>query len=183
VPFVHGAAERLYESLRDELRRRGHEVEVVTLPLSGQSRLATLKSALAWRLVDLEEIAGECVDLVIATRFPSYLVRHPNKVVWLIGEEREASDLLGLPLPGAAETAEDRRTLEMVRAMDRRALGEARALFSRSAGTVDRLLRDSGPRATLPFLRWVGVRRVAEGGPSPPRIVAWGGRVSSESRR
>ncbi len=38
VPFVRGGAETLYESLRDELRRRGHEAEIVTLPFNWRTR-------------------------------------------------------------------------------------------------------------------------------------------------
>ena len=47
-------------------------------------RVQLLKSGLAWRLLDLTAAGGKRVDLVIATRFPSYLVRHPRKVVWLV---------------------------------------------------------------------------------------------------
>ena len=46
-------------------------------------------------MIDLTEAAGKRIDLVIATRFPSYLVKHPNKVVWLIHQLRQAYDLLG----------------------------------------------------------------------------------------
>ena len=42
-----------------------------------------LTQAFLWRLLDLTEAEGRPIDLVIATKFPSYAVRHPNKVVWL----------------------------------------------------------------------------------------------------
>lgn len=145
---MRGGAETLYESLRDELTRRGHQVEVVTLPFGWRTRMVTLKSAFAWRLVDLEEVAGGRVDLVIATRFPTYLVRHPNKVVWLIHQFRQAYELLGTPYSHLGDTPADRRMVEMIRAMDRRALGEARALFSISANTAERLARFNGLQAT-----------------------------------
>lgn len=32
------------------------------------------------------------MDLVVPMKFPSYLVRHPNKVVWLIHQFRQAYD-------------------------------------------------------------------------------------------
>ncbi|QQR73115.1 MAG: glycosyltransferase family 4 protein [Holophagales bacterium] len=148
VPFVRGGAETLYESLRDELRRRGHDVEIVTLPFNWRTRTTTLKSAFAWRLVDLDEVAGTPVDLVIATRFPTYLVRHPNKVVWLIHQYRQAYDLLGTPYSDFSDSPDDLRMLEMIRAMDRRALGEAQGLFSISANTAERLERHNGLVAT-----------------------------------
>ena len=34
IPFVRGGAEVLYESLRDELLRRGHQAEIVSLPFN-----------------------------------------------------------------------------------------------------------------------------------------------------
>src|SRR5262249_23418067 len=74
------------------------------------------------------------IDLVIATRFPSYLIKHPNKVVWLIHQLRQAYDLLGTRYSDfAASQPRDARALEMIRAMDRRTLSEARAVYTISA--------------------------------------------------
>ena len=39
IPFVRGGAEVLYESLRDELVRRGHQAEIVSLPFNWSTRL------------------------------------------------------------------------------------------------------------------------------------------------
>jgi len=87
------------------------------------------------------------VDLVIATRFPSYLIRHPNKVVWLIHQFRQAYDLLGTRHSSFTGSDEDRRVLEMIRAMDGRGLGEARALFANAGNTASRLERFNNLRA------------------------------------
>ena len=43
----------------------------------------------------LTAAAGEPIDVVIATRFPSYAVRHPRKVVWLIHQFRQIYELEG----------------------------------------------------------------------------------------
>ena len=67
---------------------------------------------------------------MIATRFPSYLVKHPNKVVWLVHQMRQVYDLLGTGHSDFSESPRDARTIEMIRAMDQRTLGEARALYS-----------------------------------------------------
>ena len=50
---------------------------------------------MAWRMLELKTEQGDEVDLVIATRFPSYLVQHPRKVVWLLHQYRQAYDLDG----------------------------------------------------------------------------------------
>ncbi len=142
VPFAHGGAEIHVESLHRELLRRGFEAEIVTLPFSSTTRLGLLKSSLAWRLIDLQSgDGGSQIDLVIATRFPSYLVRHPNKVVWLIHQFRSAYDLLGTRFGGLTDGPEDRRVIEMIRRMDNRTLREARGLFTNARNTANRLKR------------------------------------------
>jgi len=141
VPFIRGGAEVLYESLRDELIRRGHQAEIVSLPFNWSSRLNIIQSALAWRLLDLTTSAGEPIDLVIATRFPSYLVRHPCKVVWLIHQFRQIYDLKGTRYSDFGDRPEDDATEKILRQFDQRALGEARARFSISRNTAERLAR------------------------------------------
>jgi len=144
VPFTRGGAEVLYESLRDELRRRGHQVEVVALPFNWSSRLAILRSALAWRTIDLTSSAGEPIDLVIATRFPSYAVRHPRKVVWLVHQHRQIYELAGTRYSDFGDRPGDDRVVEMLRELDSRTLGEAVARFSISRTTAERLRRFNG---------------------------------------
>ena len=78
VPFAWGGAEILVECLREQLRARGFEAEIVTLPFQWPQRVDLAKAGLAWRLLDLRQVGGKRVDLVIGTRFPSYLVRHPS---------------------------------------------------------------------------------------------------------
>jgi glycosyltransferase involved in cell wall biosynthesis len=142
IPFAYGGAEMLVDSLRDELKSRGFEVDVVALPFHWPTRTELLKGSLAWRLVNLTEAAGKRIDLVIATRFPSYLIKHPNKVVWLIHQLRQAYDLLGTRYSDfSAEQPRDARALEMIRAMDRRTLSEARAVYTISGNVADRLRR------------------------------------------
>jgi glycosyltransferase involved in cell wall biosynthesis len=149
VPFAHGGAEMLIESLRDELRARGFEVDVVTLPFHWPSRVDLLKSCLAWRLVDLTMAEGKRIDRVIATRFPSYLIKHPNKVVWLVHQLRQVYDLHGTEWSDFADQPRDRRVVEMVRDMDRRTLAEARSVFAISANVAERLRRHNEVEATV----------------------------------
>lgn len=142
VPFARGGAELLMESLAEELRTRGHEVDVVRVPYAWVDRLQIFKSALAWRLLDLTRVAEEPIDLVIATRFPSYVVRHPNKVVWLIHQHRQAYDLLGTRYSDFDERdSRDRAVIEKIRKLDRRTLSEARSLYTIAGNTTRRLKR------------------------------------------
>ena len=144
VPFSSGGAELLVESLRDQLSARGFEVEVVSVPFSWRTRGQILKSALSWRLLDLTEVGGRRIDLVICTRFPSYLVQHPNKVVWLIHQFRQVYELMGTRYSDFTDLPEDREVVSMIRTMDRRCLAEARRLCTISQNTADRLQRFLG---------------------------------------
>ena len=150
VPFAYGGAEMLVDSLRDELRARDFEVDVAALPFHWPTRTELLKGSLAWRLINLTEAEGRRIDLVIATRFPSYLVKHPNKVVWLIHQLRQAYDLLGTRYSDFSEReAPDAKALAMIRAMDRRTLSEARAVYTISGNVAERLRRFNGIEAEV----------------------------------
>lgn len=144
IPFARGGAELLVDGLAAALVERGFEVDRVALPFSLASRPQLVRSALAWRMLDVEAVEGRQVDLVIATRFPSYLVRHPNKVVWLIHQLRQVYDLSGGRYSDFDGSPRDRRAAEMVRRMDRRTLGEARRLFTISKNVAERLRRFNG---------------------------------------
>src|SRR3954467_4412808 len=90
VPFVHGGAEIHVRELVRELRARGHLAELVSVPFKWYPKEEILPHAAAWRLLDLSESNGRPVDLVIASKFPSYFVRHPHKVAWLLHQYRAA---------------------------------------------------------------------------------------------
>ena len=142
VPFAHGGAEVLAERLTEELNARGHEAALVTVPFKWYPRPRVLESAFVWRMLDLEEVEGRKVDLLIATKFPSYAVRHPRKRVWLVHQFRQAYDLDRTALAEFGESAVDRATRRKIHELDRRTLGEAERLFAISGNVADRL-RDS----------------------------------------
>lgn len=144
VPFVRGGAEIFVERLVAELRARGHDADIVTVPFKWYPGTRVLTQAFLWRLVDLTEAEGRSIDLVIATKFPSYAVRHPNKVVWLLHQFRQAYELDRTELGQFGESAEERAARRGVQALDRRVLGEARRLFTTSQNLRDRLHRSTG---------------------------------------
>src|SRR5215813_774500 len=95
VPLVHGGAELHVQGLIEQLRKRGVRAERVSIPFKWYPKEELLAQAALWRLVDLSETNGEPIDLVIATKFPTYFVRHPNKVTWLFHQYRAIYDLCG----------------------------------------------------------------------------------------
>ena len=148
APFVSGGAEIHVRELVVNLQRRGFRVDVVSLPFHGYPPLEVPRQALAWRLLELRHATGDSIDLVIPTKFPSYLVRHHRKVAWVFHQYREAYDLLGTELSPLGDSDEDRRIVETVRSMDKAALGECRALFANSRNVADRMARFCGLAAT-----------------------------------
>jgi glycosyltransferase involved in cell wall biosynthesis len=144
VPFVRGGAELLVEGLRDALGERGHTVDVVSLPFAWQPHELIGRAALAWRLLDLTSVNAIPADQVICTKFPSYTVRHPRKVVWLVHQHRQAYDWYGTPFSDFANTPEDRATREMLLRIDRRTLGEAQRRYTISHNVGARLKRFNG---------------------------------------
>jgi glycosyltransferase involved in cell wall biosynthesis len=149
VPFVRGGAEIVSEHLVEELRRRGHDAELVTVPFKWYPGERVLTQAFLWRLLDLEEADGAPIDLVIATKFPSYAVRHPNKVVWLLHQFRQAYELDRTDLGQFDESTEGRALRRAVQRLDRLALGEARKLFATSQNVAGRLERSTGLAAEV----------------------------------
>jgi glycosyltransferase involved in cell wall biosynthesis len=147
VPFARGGAEIFADDLVGELRAREHEVDLVTVPYKWYPGERVISQAFLWRLLDLEEADGRRIDLVIATKFPSYAVRHSNKVVWLLHQFRQAYELDRTELGQFGESAEDRAARRAVQRLDRTALGEARKLFATSRNVADRLERSTGLKA------------------------------------
>src|SRR4029079_17879783 len=88
VPFVHGGAELLVRGLVDELTRRGYRAERVSVPFKRYPKDELLSCGAGWRMIDLSESNGTRIDAVIATKFPTYFVRHPNKITWLLHQYR-----------------------------------------------------------------------------------------------
>jgi len=159
VPFARGGTEIFVDDLVAELRKRDHEAELVTVPYKWYPGTRVLTQAFLWRLLDLTEADGRPIDLVIATKFPTYAVRHPNKVVWLLHQFRQAYELDRTELGQFSESPEDRATRRAVQALDRRVLGEARKLFTTSRNNQQRLESSTG--------------LVAEVLPHPPQELAY----------
>jgi glycosyltransferase involved in cell wall biosynthesis len=148
VPFVRGGAEALVDGLAGALEGAGHRVAVVALPFRWYPPAAIPAHALAWRLLDLTEANGVPVDRVICTKFPTWAVRHPHKVAWVVHQHRQAYDWYGTPLSDFANTPDDRRLRESIRAIDARGLGECRRVYGISRNVVARLARFNGIKGT-----------------------------------
>lgn len=144
VPFVSGGAELHVSGLVDELRRQGYAAERVSVPFKWYPKDELLAQAAAWRLVDLSEANGEPIDTVIATKFPTYFVRHPHKVTWLFHQYRAVYDLCGTPYGDFDHTEPDVRLRDRLMALDGEMLAESARIFANARNTAARLAKYNG---------------------------------------
>jgi glycosyltransferase involved in cell wall biosynthesis len=147
VPFVHGGAESHVRELIRELRARGYLAELVSVPFKWYPKEEILPHAAAWRLLDLSESNGRPVDVLIASKFPTYFARHPRKVAWLIHQYRAAYELCGTEYSDFSHTERDVGLRDTLITLDGEMLGECRAIFSNARNTAARLEKFNGLKA------------------------------------
>lgn len=147
MPYVRGGAELHAELCAEALGDAGYDVELVTAPYVWAPDRTALEQALGWRTFNLREDLtgkGTAVDLVVCTKYPSYLVRHPNKVAWVFHQQRNLYDLHGTAFGAYTVDEDDQALRQALIDLDLVALAEARALFSNSHNVARRLQRYCG---------------------------------------
>jgi glycosyltransferase involved in cell wall biosynthesis len=144
VPLVRGGAEIHVRQLVDRLRDRGYEADLVSVPFKWYPKDEILAHAAAWRLLDLSESNGTPIDLVIATKFPSYFARHDHKVAWLIHQYRAAYELCGTEYSDFAHADGDVGLRRRLMDLDTAMLGECRRVFTNARNTASRLEKFNG---------------------------------------
>lgn len=148
TPFVHGGAEILVRQLVAALRDRGYESDIVSIPFLDEPRDELMAHAAAWRLIDLTRVLGRPIDRVIATKFPTYFVRHPAKVAWLVHQHRAAYELVGTPFSNFEHTERDVGVRQRLLETDTQMLRECTKLFSIAETVSARVQKYNGLTAT-----------------------------------
>ena len=166
VPFVTGGAENLWAGMVAYLNGEGgHDAELVKLPVDERS-LATLVAAYeAFSRLDVARF-----DAVISTKYPAWMVSHPNHSVYLQHTCRGFYDWYP-PTLEPEYRGRDPGILELLAYMERHrgsraALPEFFARFRLLASTPaaqPELARHPGPvgRAIIRWLDGVGLARPA----------------------
>lgn len=149
IPFSHGGAEFMVENLTKELQKRGFQAELVSIPFRWYPENGLYDNMLMWRMLDLTEVNGKDIDLVIPTKFPTYGVKHPNKVLWLMHQHRAAYDLyfhkdhFGL---GTVEHGSEMK--KRIEKFDELCLKESKRIFTISKNVSKRLFDYNGISST-----------------------------------
>jgi glycosyltransferase involved in cell wall biosynthesis/SAM-dependent methyltransferase len=145
VPFIQGGAERHADSLCTALRAHGHEATEIRLPFKWYPPRALVDHVLAAKLIDVSESNGTPIDLLIGLKFPAWLLRHPNKVFWILHQHRQAYDLWELGLSELLVEPDGLAVREFIRGEDQIAFeSSAGRLFTNSVNVSKRLVKHLG---------------------------------------
>ncbi len=144
IPFNRGGADTLVNTLVKELKSRGHDADTVDLPLSFVKKENFLAQSALWRALELEELGGKKVDLVIATKFPSYYAKHPRKSLWLVHQHRSAYELYGTRFSDFSDDPRDEALRQMIIEGDTKVISECKYISGISRNVVERLDKFNG---------------------------------------
>lgn len=164
VPFERGGAEVHAENLVAQLRQRGFEAELITMPFKWYPPERLIESMAMARMLDLTEANGLRIDRLIGLKFPIYLAPHPDKVLWILHQYRSAYDLWDHPEHGdLIRLPHGQAVREAIRHADCRFIPEARAIYANSRNVADRLAQFNGLRATPLYHPPANAERIRSG--------------------
>jgi len=89
-----GGAERFYRGLIEGLREIGCETDEIAIQAEESSFQAIMSNYMRFEMLDLSEY-----DLVISSKVPTYAVRHPNHIVYLMHTVRVFDDMFEKAFP------------------------------------------------------------------------------------
>lgn len=132
-----GGAERFYEGLRNGFRDIGCAVDLVAVSADESTFHHILDNYTAARALDVSTY-----DLVISTKVPTYAVRHPNHVLYLVHTVRVFDDMFADTFPNPSrEIYSQRATLHRI---DFDAIKRTKARFAIGHEVAQRLYRWRG---------------------------------------
>ena len=176
APFVWGEAEELALHLQKNLIIAGHEAEILRIPFQWEPATRIPSQMLMARAFELWN-----VDHVVALRFPAYLVRHPNKTLWLVHQYRQAYDLFDSNQTNLKQGQMGNDVPSLIIKADNECFLESKNIFTISEITRQRLVRYNGIDAKV-LLFPVNDPELFIGGKTGDYIFA-AGRVNSMKRQ
>lgn len=135
VPGIRGGAEELADQLVCNLRRYGHESELMRIPFTWDP-----PERLVGEMLMCKNFRVWNVDRVIAMKFPAYLVPFDEKVMWLAHQYRQAYDLWDAGQSNIPDTPEGRQIRLAVKAADDQCLETVKNIFTVGRTVQQRLL-------------------------------------------
>jgi glycosyltransferase involved in cell wall biosynthesis len=143
-PAGFGGAERLYDALVAAFRQAGHDAVEIDVPVD-ESCFAGIQRG----YIDCYDLELSDFDMVVSTKAPTWLVRHPRHVCYLVHTIRVFYDMFEQAFP--TPTAELLRQRGVVQALDSAALAppHCRGIIAIGAEVARRLEKDNGLHAKV----------------------------------
>ncbi len=139
APFIRGGAEELADNLVRHLNDiPGVESELLRLPFCWEPSERLIDEILIHKRLRFWN-----ADRVVALKFPAYLVPHPQKILWVLHQFRQAYDL-GDAGQGLSTIGRDGEIRETIRAADNQCFAEAHAIWANSPVTQARMQKYNG---------------------------------------
>ena len=139
-----GGAERFFDGLHHSLIERGIDSKLVAIPSDESTFEGIEETYLRCYDFDAREFDG-----VISTKAPTYLIRHPNHVCYLVHTVRVFYDMFEATFPSAGRELRAQR--DLVHRLDSLALSRPRTkcVFAIGREVADRLSRYNGIEASV----------------------------------
>ncbi|MFB8791989.1 MAG: glycosyltransferase family 4 protein [Potamolinea sp.] len=151
VPFIRGGAEILAEGLVKAIREAGHEVDEITMPFRFYPVSEVKRSMDLWESENFEYMNGYTMDVVICLKFPTFYLKHPNKVTWLIHQHRAVYELWDTPFTeGLSNTSEGKNLRQDIIKRDTKALKSFQKVYT-IAKTVSERLQNFNKISSIPL--------------------------------
>jgi glycosyltransferase involved in cell wall biosynthesis len=176
APFVWGGAEELAANLQKNLAIAGHDAEVLRIPFQWEPASRIPSQMLMVRALELQN-----VDHVVALKFPAYLIRHPNKTLWLLHQYRQSYDLFDAGQTNLSRDSEGDQLRTVIANADSESFAEARKILTNSDVTRQRLRKYNGFDAEV-LLPPINDPELFGGGPVGDYVFA-GGRINGMKRQ
>src|SRR5262245_2528895 len=141
-----GGAEAWYAGLVGAVRAAGHDVSALEIPIDESTFESVLASYSRCYDVDASRF-----DVVISTKAPTYMVRHPRHVSYLLHTLRVFYDRFDAEYGDASQKQREQRRL--IHRLDKAALSPARvrAHFANGRTTYERLYDTDPSWREIPF--------------------------------
>lgn len=143
VPFLKSGAEALERGLINALSDLGYTVDCLRLFEKWQPLSYTLKMIIQAKLIELESVPIEA-DKVIALKFPSYYIEHPNKSVWFLHHFRVFYELWDTEFCKIEKNLETEALRRLIIQSDTYHLKLSRKIFAISKTVAERLRKYNG---------------------------------------
>jgi len=167
-----GGAERFYEALVVAFRNLGHQAEELAVTID-EPNFERIKR----NYLNCYDLQLRNFDVVVSTKAPTWMIRHPHHVCYLVHTIRVFYDMFDELFPQPWEEVIDQR--DLIHRLDELALSppHCRAVFTIGQEVSDRLLRWNGITSEVlhPPLWQNAFRQGAQGDYLflPGRLHAW----------